>query len=385
MSRVRFLRGILVATLVLAGLGALLLAGRTPAHAANSVITFDDLTLPATVNTQYSAQGVTFNDVTAIDYSQPSFPAGFAHSGTVGVEQCRVDAVEFCTTPVTASFTAGQRSVKVWVGASFALQAPLDVRLTAFDVNHVSVGTADVTLPANPTAVTPIQNPLEVTVTDPTIRSLEVSVPGGYTSGIAVDDVEFSTAGPPPPCDATSVPTVQLTQPPRALVVQHNEFLLQGSVDDRRRADRERDDHRRRAAGSRKATFFPSLIHADGRSVRPRSLQRAARPGREQARRHGDELSRHGREPVQAACHWHPIPPGNELPVARPRGDRRPCRSPCEHGAARRGDRELVQANLRARVPRRERRIARDERLRHGSRRAVRTARCPAARQRSRR
>ena len=119
----------------------------------------------------------------------------------------------------------------MWVGASFPVAQPIDVRLTAFDANHVSVGTADVTLPAN-NAVIPIQNPLAVTVSSPTIRSLEVSVlGGGFTNGIAVDDVEFSDAGPPPVCTATSVPTIVLTQPAGGPAVQHNEFLLQGAAD----------------------------------------------------------------------------------------------------------------------------------------------------------
>ena len=54
---------------------------------------------------------------------------------------------------------------------------------------------------------------------------------GGFTNGIAVDDVEFSDAGPPPVCNATSVPTIVLTEPAAAPAVQHNEFPLQGAVD----------------------------------------------------------------------------------------------------------------------------------------------------------
>ena len=117
----------LVAALMLAGPVAML-PGDVPARAAGpTVITFDDLSVPAggrkTLNTQYSAQGVTFNDVMAIDYSQSPFPAGFAHSGTVAIEQCF--AVEFCTAPITATFTTGQLRVKAWVGYSFALSSPV--------------------------------------------------------------------------------------------------------------------------------------------------------------------------------------------------------------------------------------------------------------------
>src|SRR5881394_626929 len=113
--RTRPSRLILLAALVLISLG--------PARAAGAMIGFDDLGLPAggraTVNAQYASQGVSFNDVTAIDYSQQPFGAGFAHSGTVAVEQCF--AAEFCSSPVAASFTAGQRSVRVWVGSSYPL------------------------------------------------------------------------------------------------------------------------------------------------------------------------------------------------------------------------------------------------------------------------
>ena len=150
------------------------------------MITFDDLSVPAggrtTLNTQYSAKGVTFNGVMAIDYSQSPFPAGFAHSGTVAIEQCF--AVEFCMSPVGASFTTGQLHVKAWVGYSFALSSPVVVRMTAFDAGHVSVGTSQVTLPTN-AAVTPITRALEVTVANPTIRSIEIAVPNGYTNALS--------------------------------------------------------------------------------------------------------------------------------------------------------------------------------------------------------
>ena len=171
---------------------------------------------------------MTFDDVSAIDYSQPPFPAGFAHSGTVGIEQCF--AVEFCSSPIVASFTAGQRTISIRVGLSFPSPQPIGVRLTAFDAAHVSVGTADATLPAN-ASVTPIQIALSVTVTNPTIRSIEVSVPGGFTNGVAADDLKFSSAGPPPPCNAGSIPTVELSAPTGDSTVQEDdEFLLQGSV-----------------------------------------------------------------------------------------------------------------------------------------------------------
>jgi hypothetical protein len=269
-SRLLFLLPTVIAAFVLASL--------SPARAAGAVITFDDLPVPTggrvTVNNQYSGQGVTFNDASAIDYSQAPFPPGFAHSGTVAVEQCF--AIEFCTTPVIASFTTAQLSVRVWVGASYALAQPLGVRLTAFNAAHVSVGTANVTLPAN-SAVTRVETPLAVTVGNPTIRSLEVSIPGGYTSGLVVDDVEFSSAGPPPPCNATSVPTVQLTEPSGSLV-QNNEFLLQGSVATGG-APIQSASIIEVASSGHSAPLYPSLIQAMGGAFGPVRFNGLLSPG----------------------------------------------------------------------------------------------------------
>jgi hypothetical protein len=96
---------------------ALVLAA--PAAAQAVTITFEDLTphpppegtSGLAVNSQYSGQGVTFNNPSALDYG-----GGFAHSGTVAVEPCV--GQEFCASPVRADFTAPQRTVGVWVGHS---------------------------------------------------------------------------------------------------------------------------------------------------------------------------------------------------------------------------------------------------------------------------
>lgn len=267
MHRPRCLRALIVCALALVGLAVL---GEGPtARAAAAVITFEDLGVPpggrVVVNTQYAAQGVTFNDVSALDYSQPPFPPGFAHSGTVGIEQCF--AVEFCTSPLTASFTAGQRRVKVWVGASFALAQPLHVQMTAFDAGHVALDTAQATLSPGG-AVTPIATPLEVEAGGPQIRSVEISVPDGFTNGIAIDDVEFTAAGPPPPCNAQRVPEVHLTQPAGGLVVQNNEFLLEGTVATGG-APIESASITAFGQGTRTGTLYPALIGAGGGAFGP--------------------------------------------------------------------------------------------------------------------
>jgi hypothetical protein len=243
-----------------------------PARAADlTLLTFDDLAVPAggrvTLNTQYAARGVTFNTVSALDYAPPSFPAGFAHSGRVGIEQCF--AIEFCTAPITASFTSGQLRVKAWVGYSFALPAPLTVRMTAFNAAHVAVGSADVTLPPN-SAVTPIRSALEVTTANPTIRSIEIGVPGGgYTNALAVDDLEFSSAGPPPPCNATATPAVRLTQPAGDITVQNDAFLLEGTVENGGAPIESASIVNRAQGGNREAPLYPALVDADGGTFGP--------------------------------------------------------------------------------------------------------------------
>lgn len=148
-----------------------------------------------TVNTQYAARGVSFNGLSAIDYSRGSSALpGFAHSGTVAVEPCV--GVESCTQPVTAAFSAPQRTVCVWVGFSFRLDNPVQVRLTALDAGSSVVGTATAMLPAN-SVPTPIRTPLQVVAGAASITQLQVSIPGGFNAALAVDDVTFA-AGPGP-------------------------------------------------------------------------------------------------------------------------------------------------------------------------------------------
>ena len=140
------------------------------------------------VTTQFAGQGITFNSPSAIDYSKGSAIPGFARSGTVAIEHCV--GVEFCTTPIRATFSAPQRLVRLYVGFSFQLNQPLQVQLRALDAQAAVVGTATTTLPARPTP-TPISIPLEISVALPSISQVEVLVPGGYNSALAVDDVTF--------------------------------------------------------------------------------------------------------------------------------------------------------------------------------------------------
>ncbi len=214
-------------------------AGATAASAAT--IGFEDLAATApgpgghgqVVNADYSNQGVLFNNVEAYDYSKGILAIpDFAHSGTVAVEQCV--AQEFCEVPITATFTAAQRSVQVWVGYSRRHDNPIPIRLTAYNASNAVVRTKDVTLPASPSAATPITTPIAISRPNAVITKVEVasSTVPPFSAGIALDDLEFSTVGPPPPCNATRVPSIDIDQPQPGLVVNTNAFMLQGTVDD---------------------------------------------------------------------------------------------------------------------------------------------------------
>ena len=309
----RIRRGALVATVAL-----LLLCGLGAAQASAVVIGFDNLGAPPQggggglpVNTQYSDQGVTFNNPSAFDYSQggEAIP-GFTHSGNAAVEPCF--AVEFCTVPVAATFTAAQRMVRVWVGFSAPLSAPLGVRLTAFSEGGTAVGTADATLPPN-ASPTPIQTPLTVDAAPPRITRLEVSVTtgGGFTNGLAVDDVEFSSAGPPPPCPASGPPTVNVLQPPGGLFVQNNEFLLQGSVDPKG-APITSAAVAAVSTTPRTAQVFPTLIDPDGGQFGPVRFNGLLGSGQNQVIVSATNCAGTGSSSPRAVT-FSPIPPGTRF------------------------------------------------------------------------
>jgi hypothetical protein len=255
---------------------ALGLALTVPAAAAHAAtINFDDLDAPGkdsgtglVVNTHYNGQGVTFNDMQAFDYSKPTAIPGFAHSGTVGVEQCA--GAEFCKVPIQATFTTAQRSVRVWVGFSSPHPDPVGVQLTTFNASDGVVGTANATLPAS-SSPNPIQTPLEVDRPPARIVKLEVSVTtgGGFTSGLAVDDVEFSTVGPPPPCAATEPPFVNVTQPSASQFVHNNEFRLQGTIATGAPITSASVIATSESGATRTASIYPSVVRSEGGSFGP--------------------------------------------------------------------------------------------------------------------
>jgi hypothetical protein len=201
------------------GLAAALGTLATAPAASADTISFDNLTPGTTVNAQYGSQGVTFpSNPIASNYG-----AGVAHSGTNGIfEYC---GECFMAVPLRVDFTTAQTQVGLWAGNTDNTSA--QVRLTALDANGDPVGTANATLAAN----SPIATHLAVTAGSPLIRSLRFGrVADDDAVGLSMDDVEFSTAGPPPPCTATNPPTVILSNPTNGTHLQNNTVLLKGTV-----------------------------------------------------------------------------------------------------------------------------------------------------------
>lgn len=254
-----------------------IIAGWASGHASAAVIDFDDLDAPPiggqglTVNVQYANNhGVTFNDLDAFDY-----PAGFAHSPTVGVEPCF--AVELCQAPARADFTVPQDEVGAWVGYDGVLAEPLPVKLTALDAASNVLGVATATLPAR-ASPTPIQTHLTLDPPGETITRAEVSTESGYTGGLAVDDLEFPTDGPPPACPTASAPSVSVFQPADGLTVQNNQFLLSGNVDPKG-VPLNGATVVAQSATKRTAIAYPTPIDRDGGKFGPINLSGLLGPG----------------------------------------------------------------------------------------------------------
>lgn len=192
---------------------------------AQVVLTFDDLAT-GPISTQYQSRGATFNSPLVRDYSATP---GFTHSGTQAIELCY--AAEFCTATLNVDFTTGQKYVKVFVGFTSQLSQASPVLLRALDAHGALVGQQTAVLGPSSGAI-PIQIPLEVTSQAGRIRQIIVgfAASDAFNNGLAFDDLGFSAAGSPPPCTATTNPTVTLSQPDLNPTVQINEFILQGTV-----------------------------------------------------------------------------------------------------------------------------------------------------------
>ena len=202
---------------------------------AQGIINFDRLVTTGpgqggklAVYSQFAAQGVTFNGPVAVDYSKGLAIPGFAHSGTIAIEQCY--GKEFCTTPIEMRFTTGQATVKFWAGSSLPIDTIRVVVARAYDAGGNLVATRQTVFSQRGTV--PIRHFVQFSMTSPVIRRVRVSYQSTslYSNGLAVDSVEFSTAGPPPPCPASGVPVITMTNPASGQATRSNRFLLGGSI-----------------------------------------------------------------------------------------------------------------------------------------------------------
>ena len=197
--------------------------------AGAELITFEEMSpngAAVPVLNFYGDRGVIFR-ASAFDYSKGPIIPSFAHSGTKGIETCF--SVEFCTSPIEMTFTQAQAHVSVSTGFDGALGQAVTVVMRGFDATDTQVAQASVTLGPNTTS-TPIQTPLAITTSTATIVRVTVGIESSgapsFTNGLALDDVEFDTAGPPPPCTSPQPPSVVLSQPAGGTTVQFNQFIL---------------------------------------------------------------------------------------------------------------------------------------------------------------
>ncbi|HEY3411855.1 MAG TPA: PKD domain-containing protein [Armatimonadota bacterium] len=198
------------------------------------VIDFEDLGTGPTsvqVTNQYASLGVIFSNATDINFDtgQIQIP-GFAHSGIRAVEPCF--AAEFCNSPMSISFTAGQARVKAWVGLDFSSTQSTTIEMAGYDAGGSKVTSTTVTFPAK-TSPTLIRTPMEIGRFAADIWRVDIGVAPvgiGYNNGIGIDDIEFDTIGPPPPCPAVNPPSVGIVQPASGLVTRCNRFLFQDNV-----------------------------------------------------------------------------------------------------------------------------------------------------------
>ncbi|MEM7765674.1 MAG: hypothetical protein AAF290_16535 [Pseudomonadota bacterium] len=215
-----------------------LVALTTPFAPVQAQVIIDFENLPANppgtpgagpVLNQFAGSGVTFNRPIPINYAigtlaKPDLP----RSGSKAIVQCFAE--EFCTRPIEARFTSGQRRVRAWVGFSGTLNTVRNVVMIGFDQsgntivsNNVSIGPGQDSISAD--------TPLEVEVAGQTIRRVVIGFGGGLnTNGLVVDDFEFDTAGSPPVCATRNPPILSLTEPVSNAETQVNNFRLQGAV-----------------------------------------------------------------------------------------------------------------------------------------------------------
>lgn len=221
----------------------LLLLG-TSSHSANppaiTIINFETLSAPGsgtggfTVRNQFAADGIIFQPVIALDYSQGIPIPNFTHSGTKAVQLCY--AQEFCTSKLDISFTRPQRHVKLWVGYAGPLDSQQTVILRAFDgVGNQLANDLKILGPSS--GIIPIATPLEISLPSATVVRVTASFLGAefqnpqvFNNGLAFDDIEFDDQGTAPQCPAVERPAFTVNEPVDGRAVLENAFTLDANL-----------------------------------------------------------------------------------------------------------------------------------------------------------
>ena len=206
-----------------------------PASAPAEVINFDELSAPAReagvrgriVNVEYANKGVTFpNNIEVFNYST----SGLARSQPNAAEPPCFAADPFCQGPITATFTTGQDRVRLFAGYSHN-QGPPKARLLAFDAESDGnqIGSVEAQIPSAPA---PATTELALNPPGSQIRRIELTTEGNppSTGSLMMDDFEFSDVGPPPACNASGPPAVDLARPQKGELVNTNRFQLSGTA-----------------------------------------------------------------------------------------------------------------------------------------------------------
>ena len=143
---------------------------------SDSVITFDDLPINATVTNQYQAQGVVFTAVDGIYLPViDRAPAGQAESGTQVASFWPGNfGGEFVLPRLEGTFTTNpHQHVKVYVGeAEERVPQSAELTMRAYDANHNLIAQSN---PVTVSSGAGFHTPLEVDSPTPNIASFEVT------------------------------------------------------------------------------------------------------------------------------------------------------------------------------------------------------------------
>ncbi|HEY4283359.1 MAG TPA: hypothetical protein VGM62_09865, partial [Chthoniobacterales bacterium] len=182
------------------------------ATAAPTILDFEDIAAPATINAQYAPRGVLFQQ--AYLGTDPN-----AHSGTRVLRTVDPSAEIFEPVPLVIKFTSPQSRVKMFASNP---AAPANGTLTAFDSNGAVVATDGPRLVTQDVFTTVF----EVNVATPNIVRVELQVENSAHQ--AIDDLEFEGEAPAP--TPTAAPIVQIITPANGAELDVDTIDINGTV-----------------------------------------------------------------------------------------------------------------------------------------------------------